>query len=48
MNLDAEEKHIEKLEKKVQVLEKKLEKYDELEDKVRSLCEYTGIYTNRN
>lgn len=40
MILDAEEKHIEKLEKKVQELEKKLEKYDELEDKVRSLCEY--------
>ena len=40
MILDAEEKHIEKLEKKVQELEKKLEKYDELEDKIRSLCEY--------
>ncbi len=40
MIIDAEEKHIEKLEKKVQELEKKLEKYDELEDKVRSLCEY--------
>lgn len=38
--LDLEEKHIEKLEKKVQELEKKVEKYDQLEDKVRSLCEY--------
>lgn len=49
MILDAEEKHIEKLEKKVQGLEKKLEKYDELEDKVRSLCEYiTYIQTETN
>ena len=42
--LDLEEKHIEKLEKKVQELEKKVESkimhFNELEDKVRSLCEY--------
>jgi len=44
MTLYSEEKYIEKLEKRVKELEKKVESkiknFNELEDKVRSLCEY--------
>lgn len=44
MSLYSEEKYIEKLEKRVKELEKKVESkiknFNELEDKVRSLCEY--------
>ena len=40
MTLDAEEKYIDKLEKRVKELEEKVEKYDDLEGKVISLCDY--------